>query len=491
MGPTMHNDAETHLEGLVARALELRDAGEPDWLARACAGSPELARRVRDAVDDASKLHGVFSEAAGRDPHRGQVLAGRFRVLARLGSGAMGVVYRALDLTLRREVAVKVLRGGLVPTQELAARFTREAEAMASVRHSSVIAVYDRGASDSGEPFIVMELVDGESLADIVDELGEAPQPDAPTWLHRTLGVAGRNDPRYVPTVVGWVAELAAGLDAVHAAGVLHRDIKPSNILIRRDGWPVLLDFGIALLDQDSTLTRGATSVGTPAYMPPEALQRGGKRTPASDVYSLTATLYHLLALRAPYSGNPTEVLAALATREPKPVGAFCGGLQRDLQAIVEKGMARKPEARYASAAELGADLRAYLEHRPVTARPVSSLQRALRRVQRSRAALGAALALLAVAGAYSVHTVAVVRAAARAEQHLDWIAGLPPNLTIVGPSNRFCPDAGQRAAIQAQLDALVDLGHEPVPMLQLRASWRLDHGDATGAAADMRRLAL
>jgi serine/threonine protein kinase len=226
MGAAMQNeDQRTTLEDAVARALELRDAGESTWLEQACAAAPGLAPEVRQAVEDVSRLHGVFSEAAGRDPNHGRVLAERFRIMGRLGSGAMGVVYRARDLTLRRDVAVKVLRGGLVPARELAARFEREAEAMASVAHPTVIAVHDRGVTDAGEPFIVMELVDGESLANLTEELSDVPRDDAPSWLRRNLGLDGRNDPRYVPTVVGWIAELAAGLEAVHRAGVLHRDI--------------------------------------------------------------------------------------------------------------------------------------------------------------------------------------------------------------------------------------------------------------------------
>src|SRR5690349_10581099 len=296
------------LESVLARALELRDEGCTEWLELACKDCPELEDRVREAAGRTDLLPAYFQRAPLSDGALGRTLQKRFRLSQRIGAGAMGAVYLAEDLELVRAVAVKILRHGLMDAEESMQRFSREAEAMASVQHPSIITIHDRGRTDEGEPFIVMERIDGAPLSDIVDEARRrfelSPTEDC-GWLESVFGIDPRAESSYLRIVVRWIAELANGLEVVHAAGVLHRDIKPSNVLVRKDGRPVLLDFGIALLGDDSTLTRGATSVGTPSYMPPEALIRGRNRSPRGDVYSLTATLYHLLALRPPYEGTP------------------------------------------------------------------------------------------------------------------------------------------------------------------------------------------
>ncbi|MDF1800059.1 MAG: serine/threonine-protein kinase, partial [Planctomycetota bacterium] len=377
----------TLLESVLAHALELRDDGQADWLERAVEQHPELRDAVAGAARDAELMPRIFGRPVGDDPALGRVLGGRFRLVEAIGAGAMGVVYLAEDLELVRTVAVKVLRAGLLDPALTGRRFLREAEAMAAVQHPSIISVHDRGTTDEGAPYIVMEWVDGIALTEIAERASDRhhhKRSEDAAWLEDELGVATGREASFVRTVVRWVADLASGLELVHGAGVLHRDIKPSNVLVRKSGVPVLLDFGLALLDSDSTLTRGEAILGTPAYMPPEALVRGRNHRVESDVYSLTATLYNLLTLRPPYQGTPTEVLAGIATREPMRAGRLRPGLPRELQAILDKGMHRRPRSRYASAAALEADLRAFLEFRPIEARPVSAAQLLLRRLARS-----------------------------------------------------------------------------------------------------------
>ncbi|MCP3915943.1 MAG: protein kinase [bacterium] len=486
------------LESLLARALELRDRGRADWLEEAVRDCPEFAEPVRRAAQQTETLAQVLVRPPASDPAVGRTLASRFRLIERAGAGAMGVVYRAEDQELTRLVAVKVIRNGLTKPEEALRRFAREAEAMASVQHPSVLTLHDSGQTDEGEPFIVMEWVDGAALSDVVERarelqdgaLQDGRRVEDARWLHADLGLELRGESSYVCTVVRWVVELAEGLHDVHEAGVLHRDVKPSNVLVRRDGRPALLDFGLALLDVDSTLTRGSASVGTPAFMPPEALARHRKYTRASDVYSLTATLYHLLTLRPPYRGTPTEVLAAIATRDPVPAARVRTGLPRDLLAILDKGMARHPSARYATAGALAADLRALLEHRPVVACPVPPLARVARRVARSKVARGAALVLALVA----LSSAALqVRAASLARRHARGFAALrqlPPSFTIVGRANRAYRYEEDRAQVARLLDEAVEDSADALRALLLRASFRLDHGGAVGAAEDMRALA-
>ncbi|HTF87408.1 MAG TPA: serine/threonine-protein kinase [Planctomycetota bacterium] len=477
------------LESVLARALELRDEGCADWVELACKDCPELAQSVREAASGTDLLPKYFIDPSTVDSGLGRTIDGRFRLSKRIGAGAMGVVYMAEDLELLRTVAVKILRHGLKDPEESMHRFSREAAAMASVQHPSVITIHDRGRTDEGEHFIVMEWIDGAPLNDIVEEASrksDNARIEDTAWIQRSFGISSRGESSYLRTVVRWVADLATGLEVVHAAGVLHRDIKPSNVLVRKNGKAVLLDFGIALLDGDSTLTRGVTSVGTPSYMPPEALVRGQNRSPASDVYSLTATLYHLLALRPPYQGTPSEVLAAIATREPVPAVRHRPGLPRDLQAILEKGMHRKPRARYASAGALEADLRAFLDYRPVVARPVTALTRATRSLMRSKVARGAALALgvvLLSSAAFELNQVRQTKLRAKA---FALERQFPPNFTTVGKTNRVYRYEADRAHVQALLDAAAETGVDSTRVYLLRASFRLDHGDPAGAARDM-----
>ncbi|MCY2960279.1 MAG: protein kinase [Planctomycetota bacterium] len=481
------------LEAIVSSALEMRDGGRSDWLAEACRGHPGIESEVLAAVERADALPGLMGGEPALDPLRGRRLGRRFRLIDRIGVGSMGAVYLAEDLELRRKVACKVVHHGLMAPEQALARFEREAQAMAAVQHPSVVTIYDRGRTDGDQVYIVMELVDGPSLSRLLEaaqQRARVKDGDECSWIGTEFGVDSRGESSYVRTVVRWVADLALGLEAVHRAGVLHRDIKPSNILVRRDGRPTLLDFGIALLDDQNSATRTPASLGTPAYMPPETLQRAGRRTPASDVYSLTATLYHLLTLHAPYEGSPTQILAQLASRDPVPASQRRPGLPRDLQALLDKGMHRNPARRYASAAAFEADLRAFLEFRPIAARPVTPLERVLRKVQRSRAAMGALAALALVATALGARSARAHYLDARRAEYAELARHFPPNFTVVGAANRVYRYDADREAVAALLDQAADVAVEPLPTFLLRASFRQDHGDPAGAASDMQQVA-
>lgn len=481
------------IEARVALALELRDRGVGDWLAQACGADPELEPQVREGIALADGLSRALNGAFTSDARVGKLLTGRYRIERRLGSGAMGVVYEAYDIELLRRVAIKVLSLGLVERERAVLRFERESLAMAAVDHAAVIAIYDRGQTSDGEAFLVMELIDGCQLGTLVERLsasGSTPDRIRSADLSKALDFGVESGESPVRMAVRWAADLAAGLQRTHAAGVIHRDIKPSNIMVRRDGRAVLLDFGIAHLASAEPITRGGTSLGTPAYMAPELLDPDCPASPRVDVYGLCAVLYSLLGLQAPYSGSPTAVLHALATREPKPIAKLHPNLPRDLVAIVEKGLSRRPEGRYPSATELEADLRAFLDHRPVKARPIGPLRRGARRLWRSRSGRGAAAAVgsLVVVGlgwlareAWSKH---------RQAAWLELARHFPPNFTLVDPSQRVPLHEQDRLELGTLLDRACELCVDPLPTYLLRASFRLDQGDAAGAAADMQRIA-
>jgi serine/threonine protein kinase len=198
----------------------------------------------------------------------GQDLGSRYRIEALLGAGGMATVYRARDLRLDRAVAVKVLSPNLATDKTVARRFEQEARFLAAVSHPSIVSVYDVGEA-AGEPFFVMELVEGETLTDRLAHGGPLPPDDA----------------------VRVLTDIAEGLLVLHRGGFVHRDVKPQNILLPREGRAKLADFGLVRDGRASDLTAPGTAVGTLAYLAPELL-RGEPASPATDVYSICAVAF-------------------------------------------------------------------------------------------------------------------------------------------------------------------------------------------------------
>ena len=481
------------VEAMLAEALERQADGVPVPLALLCAGRPDLQPRVAaalgrdEALPDLHHVVGVHRRLAVAD------LGGRYRLETPLGGGSMGVVYAAFDRVLQRRVAVKILRTTLLDGREAVARFEREAEVLAAVRHPAVVSVHDRGATADGTRFLVMELLDGVPLQRLLELLAERSAAtavgvrDDMALLADQFAADAALEPGFLRQAVRWTATLAAGLAAVHAAGVLHRDIKPSNVFVRRDGSVVLVDFGIAARDAEATLGDRSTPLGTPAYLDPSLLEADGRASPRSDVYGLAATLYHMVTLAPPYTGTPHEVLAALARREPRPPGSLRPGLPRDLQAVIECGMERDPTRRYASAQDLANDLDALLAFRPVAVRPISTVRRWWRRAMGSRELRAAAVTLALVAGIVGFVVWSQSAAAHRRAQWRELWGQLPPELIDAPAGMRAIADPVARAAGAARLDRLVALAVEPLPTRLARAAFRLDHGDAPGAAADLQ----
>ncbi|MEM1448174.1 MAG: serine/threonine-protein kinase [Planctomycetota bacterium] len=488
----MDEDKDELIAALVTRSLEARHGDEPvPTVEELCHEHPELVDDLRAALDVAERLPALQGAALSTDPLMGETIAGRYRIEERLGAGAMGVVWGAHDDELDRPVAIKVLAGALLSSEDSVARFHREAEALAAVRHESVVTVYDRGTLEDGSPFLVMERIEGVSLARLLDRAPEGASTSRPAeWIEERFGIAGTANEPFVRVATRWIAAVASGLEAAHAAGVIHRDIKPSNVLVRLDGRPVLLDFGIAAIEGHQTLTRSDAALGTPAYMAPEVLRGRGAPSAAQDVYGLTATLYHLVTLRAPYGGSPSQILTALATREPEPAGRIQPGLPRDLRAVLDAGMARSLGARYSDARALRSDLKALLELRSVSVRPVTPVTRAVRRVRRSKVVVGAALALALVGLFLGGRSIVQAQDRALTQRYQSAQAAVPANLTVVAPSQRRPADPADIAAILEVLDRLVATGREPVPSRALRASFALDQGKLEDAASDMARVA-
>ncbi|MEZ5966754.1 MAG: bifunctional serine/threonine-protein kinase/formylglycine-generating enzyme family protein [Planctomycetota bacterium] len=319
---------------------------------------------------------------------------GEYRLLRVLGHGGMGMVFLGQQPSLRRLVAIKVLHPYLAGDARMSARFRREAEAVAKLRHPHIVTVFGTG-EDAGHLYTVMEFVPGRGLDDILQK----ERPD-------------RRD------VLRWVRDLAGALHCAHLAGVLHRDVKPSNVRIADDGRAMLLDFGLARDASAPALTITGAFHGSPQYASPEQVAPDGAEIgPATDVYSLGVTLFEAVSGQPPFPGETTEQLFHdILHREPLRPRTLDARIPRDLETVILTAIERRPERRYPSAAAFAADLDALLELRPIAARPPGPVARArswMRRHRVAAAALGVTAAALATG--LAVRTATSARAAAAA----------------------------------------------------------------------------
>jgi serine/threonine-protein kinase len=297
----------------------------------------------------------VASAPDHSDPLLGAVLADRYQVLTRLGEGGMGAVYRVTHTTLGKQFAVKVLRGELARDAELSQRFIREARAMAQINNPNVIQVTDFGELDDGRPFFVMELLSGRSLSSLLREQGVAPS---------------------VALIVA--RHVAEALAAAHNSGIIHRDLKPDNVYVDPESWQVkVLDFGLAYVVGSSRLTQRGVVFGTPQYMSPEQAS-GGAVDHRSDIYALGIVLYEMLAGRVPFEADsymgvltkqmytpPAPLPPVVLDREPLAPGVERPELAREIDALVQRCLAKNPEQRFASMPALMSALDQVMWHLP------------------------------------------------------------------------------------------------------------------------------
>jgi serine/threonine protein kinase len=274
-----------------------------------------------------------------------------YRLLEKLGEGAMGEVFRAEDTRLKRTVALKFLPAAMVADASLRQRFFHEAQAAAALDHPGICTIHEIDERD-GDVFLVMAFVDGPTLQKKIEQ--------RPLKLEEALEIA---------------IQAAEGLQAAHECGIVHRDIKSSNILLTSKGQVKITDFGLAMLGGRTRLTEAGAIMGTPAYMSPE--QAGGREADArSDLWSLGVVLYEMVAGRLPFGGdNVAAVIYSILYREPEPLTALRTGTPMELDRIVAKALAKDPAERYQHASDLQVDLRAVrrlLEARSqtVSARP-------------------------------------------------------------------------------------------------------------------------
>lgn len=424
--PAMEDAAE---DPRVVEALEeyvlAVESGEPPDRAAFLDRHAAVAGALLPALEGVDFLHGATAASAPRSTPAAVVAGavdgelGDFRIVRELGRGGMGVVYEAIQVSLGRRVALKVLPSGATLDRRLRMRFRTEVLAAAHLDHANIVPVYAVG-TDRGVPYYAMRYIDGESLQAIIHALRDRPEagvaadpgePPRPMGVgeagsRRAPSAARRVEPGHPPAMyavrIGQQAALA--LEHAHGLGVLHRDIKPGNLLIDEQGDLWVTDFGLARIQGDAGLTISGDLVGTLRYMSPEqALGRSAEIDGRTDVYALGATLYELLTLKPLFHDREgPDLLRAIAQDEPQAPRRLDPDLPVDLETIILKAIAKAPGSRYATARELADDLGRFLRDEPILARRPTRAERVRRWLVRHRAAalgvLVSALAVLALA---------------------------------------------------------------------------------------------
>jgi len=423
-------------QAIFAVALELSDqAHQEAFLEKACAGDPFLRDRIQALLGactraesffnfvpypSPSRLPGNFRYDGAADPAQAHI--GPYRIVRRLGEGGCGVVYLAEQETpVRRSVALKVVRLGM-DTERIISRFLHERQALAMMDHPGIARIYDAGATDSGRPYFAMELVEGERITTYCES-------------HR-LTIEQRLE---------LFIQVCLAVQHAHQKGVLHRDLKPSNVLVAGQNdiaIPKVIDFGIAKTigpysGGSADVTHAAEQfIGTPAYMSPEQAAEGNREVDTrADIYGLGAMLYELLSGGPPFDSKilmkqgidvmrrtirdvdppppssllrslAADELASLAERRQCTPGALIATLRHDLDWVVMRALEKEPCRRYPTAQGLASDLRRYLDHEPVTARPPGALYRLGKLTRRNRTVVfSGAVVFIALLAGFGVST--------------------------------------------------------------------------------------
>jgi serine/threonine protein kinase len=475
--------------GLLVEELTAKlQAGEPVDVEACIQEHPQYAEQLRhllpalemlaDLGHSAVASHGkVAAVAAPADEILGTL--GDFRILREIGRGGMGVVYEAVQISLNRRVALKVLPFAASLDAKQLQRFKNESQAAAQLHHTNIVPVFGVGC-ERGVHFYAMQYIEGQTLASVIQDLrkpaslsrDEATGPyispahdavseqpaQAPFSPSRQGGASGAADAQrttpYVPeplpaeapagetsslvtailstehsiwsrrffrTVAQVGVQSALALEHAHQFGVIHRDIKPANLLLDARGSVWVTDFGLAHCQNQAGLTMTGDLVGTLRYMSPE--QALAKRVPVdhrTDIYSLGVTLYEFLTQEFAFPGKDRqEVLQRIAFEEPRPPRRLNNGIPAELETIVLKAMAKSPAERYATAQELADDLQRFLEDKPIKARRSTIVQR-IRKWARRKPALAGVVALTGLALLLSAGSLGLVVLSAQLKKAVD-----------------------------------------------------------------------
>ncbi len=432
------------LERVVHEFTQRLRSGEHPSIAEYQEKYPALQSELEDLLASVAMIEQLKPNASAATSSRSNLdefsalkQIGSYTIVGELGRGGMGIVFEAIHESLGRRVAIKVMPTPLVNREKHVERFEREAKAAAKLHHTNIVSVHGAGEGD-GFHYYVMDWVDGRALNEVVARLADSESivnslstqradetrlenPTSATLAisegmqdslsEFTVGTAvdpkqgaekadGREsklDSRHFRWAARISANIADALSYAHQAKILHRDIKPSNIILDRKGVVWITDFGLAKdSSNEINLTKTGDVIGTPQYLAPESLE--GKYDQRSEVYCLGLTLYELATLQPAYrSGTTAEVIRAIATSSPVSPRKIDSGIPTDLSTIIDKAVARDPGSRYQTADAMRADLLAFVEDRPIAARPPSTLETIVKWGRRNplAAALSAVSALL------------------------------------------------------------------------------------------------
>jgi serine/threonine protein kinase len=423
------------VEQLYLAALDKEPDERAAFLGQACGGDTALREEVasllsfapdadnvlqaavEEVASQASGVTATISGSLGTTTTGTSQKLGRYELLEKIGKGGMGVVYRALDPTIGRIVAIKTIltKDGDEDDSHLRARLLRESQAGGRLSHPNIVAVHDI-CDDGQTAYIVMEYVQGRTLDKVMRE-------DA------TLQASGE--------ALRIVQECAGALDYAHSRGVVHRDVKPTNIMLQADGMVKIADFGIAKVAQSTALTQGAVAVGSPHYMAPEQW-RGEAVTGQADQYALATVAYALLAGRRPFEGDSVASLAAMTLyQEPPAAITFNARLNPMVDVVLRKALSKAGEARYASCEEFALALRKAWDSVPAP----SPSQTAPRAVNKQKWMIGvlatALLAILAVTGWVFYQSKTQRKAAGSARAPLEVVKTVSPPDPTAAPTPR------------------------------------------------------
>ncbi len=422
-------DEDDPLEELTSQAadefMERLDRGENPDVEEAAARHPEIGGVLRRLLPALQAMR--ESESGPRpfvvEPDRLGRL-GDFEIVREVGRGGMGVVYEAIQVSLGRRVALKVLPFAAMLDPNRLQRFQNEARAAACLHHSNIVPIFGVGC-DRGVHFYAMQYIEGRNLAVLVqdarrqaglppDEDGPredrdgtqttvyppAVAPAAPTQADAALSTQRAHGPEVsFHTAARLAVQAAEALHHAHQQGVVHRDVKPANAIVDAAGRLWVTDFGLAQVQSDPRLTTTGGVVGTLRYMSPEQASGDQVVDHRTDVFSLGATLYELLALRPAFGGRDrATVLRRVVQEDPRPLRRIRPSIPADLETIVAKAMAKSPADRYATAQALADDLRRFLEDKPIQAKRPSLLEKAARWSRRRRRLVAAVIGGLILA---------------------------------------------------------------------------------------------
>lgn len=405
-------------DALADEFIERLRRGEHPTIGEYVREHPQLAEEIRELFPTIASMERLKLEndrtASGRatlGPIKLDQL-GDFQIVREIGRGGMGVVFEAVEQSLQRRVAVKVLPHHAMIDAKHLQRFHREARAAAGLHHTHIVPIFGAGQQDNLH-YYVMQLVRGASLDRVIDHLrglkasGRRPavlQIDdlkIPLTDEIATRQADLSESQFAAAVARLGRQAAEALAYAHSRGIIHRDIKPANLILDEKGVLWITDFGLAAILHSQTHTASAQLTGTLRYMPPERFRESNdadNQPELGDVYSLGLTLYELLADQPAYAQTDrTQLLYALTHQAIKPLRQIKAAIPRDLETIVLKASAREPGHRYHSAANLADDLGRFLENRPITARRASTAEQVWRWCRRNRAVASLTAAVLAL----------------------------------------------------------------------------------------------